>query len=209
MNAVDMTASIVPRSDQLNAEDLLAGPRTVTITGVSRGASAEQPVDIQLAEFDRPFKPCKTIRRVLVTAWGPDAAAYVGRRMTIYRDPAVRFGGMDVGGIRISHLSHIDKRMTVALTVTRGKRAPYVVEPLAMDEPPTPPVGSYVEEICSPKTTLARLVAIKGEIERFNLGSHIVTGPDGNDVALGRLLWQAGKERQEEEKKLAEVQEPS
>jgi hypothetical protein len=47
--------------------------------------------------------------------------------MTLYRDPAVRFGGQDVGGIRVSHLSHIEKRITLALTVTRGRRAPYVV----------------------------------------------------------------------------------
>lgn len=128
-----MSQTITPKSDQLNAEDLLSGPRTVTITEVRHG-SAEQPVDIFLAEFDRPFRPSKTVRRILVTAWGANAAAYVGRRMTIYRDPAVKFGGMDVGGIRISHLSHIDKRMMVALTVTRGKRAPYVVEPLAAPE---------------------------------------------------------------------------
>lgn len=138
--SIDMSNTIVPKSDQLNAEDLLSGPRMVTITGVRRG-SAEQPVDIHLEEFDRPFKPSKTVRRILVAAWGANAAAYVGRRMTIYRDPAVKFGGMDVGGIRVSHLSHIEKRMTVALTVTRGKRAPYVVEPLA-DAPARQPKPS-------------------------------------------------------------------
>jgi hypothetical protein len=58
--------------------------------------------------------------------------------MTLYRDPAVKFGGMDVGGIRVSHLSHIDKPLSVALTVSRGKRAPYVVQPLA-DAAPTDP----------------------------------------------------------------------
>jgi hypothetical protein len=94
-----MTDTIIPRSDQLNAEDLLTGPRTFTITEVRKG-SVEQPVDIHLAEFPgRPFKPSKTVRRILVSAWGPDAATYAGRRMTLYRDPAVRFGGMDVGGI--------------------------------------------------------------------------------------------------------------
>jgi len=129
-----MTDTIVPRSDQLNAEDLLTGPRTFTITEVRKG-SAEQPVDIHLVEFPgRPFKPSKTVRRILVSAWGPDAATYAGRRMTLYRDPAVRFGGMDVGGIRVSHLSHIDKPMTLVLAVSKGKRAPYVVKPLA-DEP--------------------------------------------------------------------------
>ncbi len=67
---------------------------------------------------------------ILVAAWGADASGYAGRRMTLFRDPAVRFGGQDVGGIRVSHLSHIDKRLQLALTVTRGKRAPYIVEPM-------------------------------------------------------------------------------
>jgi hypothetical protein len=126
----DMTESIAPKSDQLNAEDLLSGPRTFTVAEVRRG-TPEQPVDVHLVEFPgRPFKPSKTVRRIMVGAWGPDAAAYVGRRMTLYRDPAVRFGGQDVGGIRVSHMSHISKPMTLALTVTRGKRAPYVVQPL-------------------------------------------------------------------------------
>ena len=128
---MDITETIAPRSDQLNAEDLLTGPRTFTVEKVTAG-SVEQPVEIHLVEFPgRPFKPSKTVRRILVAAWGPEAANYVGRRMTLYRDASVKFGGMDVGGIRVSHLSHIDKRMSLALTVTRGKRAPFVIEPLA------------------------------------------------------------------------------
>lgn len=135
---MDLTETIVPKSDQLNAEDLLTGPRTFTVADVKKG-SAEQPVDIYLVEFPRrPFRPSKTVRRILVNAWGPDAAAYVGRRMTLYRDPTVKFGGMDVGGIRVSHLSHIDRPLSVALTVSRGRRAPYTVQPLA-DTPQTDP----------------------------------------------------------------------
>ncbi|WP_175280166.1 hypothetical protein [Prescottella equi] len=127
---MDLTESIAPRSDQLNAEDLLSGPRTVTVEKVTKG-SVEQPVNVHLVEFPgRPFRPSKTVRRILVAAWGADASGYAGRRMTLYRDPAVRFGGQDVGGIRVSHLSHIDKRLTLALTVTRGRRAPYIVEPM-------------------------------------------------------------------------------
>jgi hypothetical protein len=84
----DLTESIAPKSDQLNAEDLLTGPRTFTVAEVKRG-SAEQPVDIHLVEFPgRPFKPSKTVRRILVSAWGADASTYAGRRMTLYRDPA-------------------------------------------------------------------------------------------------------------------------
>lgn len=130
---MDITKSTEPKSDQQNYDDYIAGPKTVTISEVKKG-SAEQPVDVHLVEFPgRPFKPSKSMRRVLLTAWGPEASVYAGRRMTLYGDPTVRFGGQEVGGIRISHLSHIPERMEVHLTITRGKRAPFIVEPL-----PTP-----------------------------------------------------------------------
>lgn len=128
---MDISETIAPRSDQLNAEDMLTGPRTVTVTEVRKG-SAEQPVEIVTAEFGpgRPFKPSKTVRRILVAAWGATAEDYIGRRMTLYRDPDVVFGGSAVGGIRVSALSHIDKPLSIALTVTRGKRAVHKVQPL-------------------------------------------------------------------------------
>ncbi len=132
-----MTESIAPKSDQLNAEDLLTGPRTFTIADVKRG-SVEQPIDVHLVEFPgRPFKPSKTVRRIMVAAWGADASAYAGRRLTLYRDPDVKFGGMDVGGIRVSHMSHLDKPLRLALAVSKGKRAPYNVQPLP-DAPAAP-----------------------------------------------------------------------
>ena len=143
---MDLTSTIVPRSDQINADDLIAGPVTVTITEVRKGR-AEQPVDVVLDLFGpgRPFKPSKSMRRVMVTAWGPDSQAYIGRRMTLFRDPRVRFGADEVGGIRISHMSHIEGNLTVALTVTRGKRAAYVVQPLP-STPAAPSGPSPIEQ---------------------------------------------------------------
>lgn len=140
---MDLTDTITPKSDQINADDLMSGPRTFTITDVSKTGFADQPVDVFLAEFPkgRPFKPSKSMRRVMVAAWGPWADKYVGRRLTLYRDPSIRFGGQEVGGIRISHMSHIAKRLTLALTVTRGKRSPYVVEPLPDDAPTAAPAS--------------------------------------------------------------------
>lgn len=135
---MDLSATIIPKSDQLNAEDLLTGPITVTVESVSRG-NAEQPVDIHLVETPgRCYRPSKTMRRVLVKAWGKESDAYPGRRLTLYRDPDVKFGGQKVGGIKISHLSHIDKAFSLALTETRGKRALHTVEPLT-DAPPAKP----------------------------------------------------------------------
>ena len=128
---MDISQTTVPKSDQQNFDDYIGGPKTVTIEKVTAG-SLEQPVDVHLIEFPgRPYRPSKSMRRVLVKAWGIESAAYTGRRMTLYGDPEVTFGRDKVGGIKISHLSHIEKRLTLALTVTRGKRAPFNVEPLA------------------------------------------------------------------------------
>lgn len=146
MTATDLSDTIVPKSDQMNADDLVSGPRTFTITEVRKTGSGtdDQPVSIYLEEFprSRPFKPSKSMRRVMVVAWGPDAAAYVGRRLTLYRDPEIMFGKDKVGGIRISHLSHIRGRLEIALTKTRGKREPYFVDRLADDAPPPPRTAS-------------------------------------------------------------------
>lgn len=156
---MDLSDSIIPRSDQVNAEDLLSGPRTVTIVGVSAGSS-EQPVNIDLAEYPgRAFRPSKTVRRILVRAWGPKTEPYVGRRMTIYRDPAVRFGGQEVGGIRVSHLSDIPKRLEVALTETRGKRRVWRIEPLP-DAPAPPATPALTDDEIEAATTVAELRAL-------------------------------------------------
>ena len=96
---MDLSETIAPTSDQLDAVDLLTGPRTFTIEQVSKG-NAEQPVNIKLAEFPRPWRPGKSMRRVLVATWGPDGASYVGRRLTLWCDPTGRFGGAEVGGGR-------------------------------------------------------------------------------------------------------------
>ncbi|MGO3884717.1 MAG: hypothetical protein ACTJHU_00335 [Mycetocola sp.] len=127
---MDISATTAPKSDQQNYEDYLGGPKTVTVADVRPGTS-EQPVEVHLVEFPgRPFKPSKTARRMLIAAWGKEADDYLGRRMTLYGDPTVKFGGQAVGGIRISHVSHIDKPVSIALTVTRGKRAMHTIQPL-------------------------------------------------------------------------------
>ena len=140
---LDLSDTIQPKSDQLNADDLLAGPLDVTVASVRR-VSDEQPVQIDLVETDRPWKPCKTVRRILVALWGADGEAWVGRRARIYNDPRVTWGGQRVGGIRVSHLSHIDGRKTVLVSVKRGKREPQTIEP--MPEAPKPPPSVTLEE---------------------------------------------------------------
>src|SRR5690242_14915165 len=125
-----MRITTEPRSDQWNADDFVGGPRTFTVAGVKVG-SAEQKYDIELVEGQgRAWRPPLTVLRLLVAGWGDDATQWPGRRVTLYRDPTIRFGKDQVGGIRVSHMSHLDKPLREALTVTRGKRSMFVVEPL-------------------------------------------------------------------------------
>lgn len=128
---MDMSQFVIPKSDQLNADDLIAGPRTIRITRVAGTGNNDQPVSVYFDGDDgKPYKPCKGMRRVMIAGWGVDASQYVGRSMTLYRDPKVMFGGMETGGIRISHMSHLDRPLAMALTITKAKRAPYKVAQL-------------------------------------------------------------------------------
>jgi hypothetical protein len=130
---MDISDTLAPKSDQMDYVDLIAGPKTLTITEVRRGPSPDQPVEIAFAEFERPWRPAKTVRRVLVACWGPDSSVYPGRRVTVYGDASVKFGGQEVGGIRLSHASHIDGPVKVSLMISRGKSAPFTVQPLPTD----------------------------------------------------------------------------
>jgi hypothetical protein len=134
---MDISETLSPDSDQLDAIDLAnSGPRVFTITKVSRGKD-DQPVDVHLAEFSRVWRPGKSMRRVLAACWGVHADEWAGRRVELFCDPKVQFGGSAVGGTRISRLSHIDGTRRVPLLVSRGKSATYTVEPLPDDAPTT------------------------------------------------------------------------
>lgn len=121
--------TIEPKSDQLNADDLIAGPITVCIEGVKRSQEPTQPIDVMIAGH-RPYRPCKSMRRVMIAIWGDRGQDWIGQSITLYCDPNVKYGGVAVGGIRISHMSGIDKEQKLMLTATRAKRVPFIVQPL-------------------------------------------------------------------------------
>ena len=143
--------SIVPKSDQLNAEDLLSGPITVTVTDVKQG-TAEQPIAIILDGERQPYKPCKTMRKILVFCWSDQAANWIGKRMTLYADPDVKWAGVAVGGIMISHLSGIESQVMLMLSETKGKRKPIVVK-LLPDEVQQSVPFNFTDMICEAKTS--------------------------------------------------------
>ena len=130
----DISDTVAPNSKQITADDLRSGPWTITVTKVSVDKAAEQPVTIFYQDCgDKPFKPCKTMRRVLLELWGNNSIEYAGKSLTVYRDDAVSFGKDKVGGVRISHMSHIGSApKRVSVITTKGRRGAVVVKPLVL-----------------------------------------------------------------------------
>jgi hypothetical protein len=163
---MDMSKFIIAKSDQLNSDDLIGGPITITITSVRGTDASDQPVAVHFDGDDgKPYKPCKSMRRVMVGAWGADASKYVGKSMTLYREAEVQFGGMKVGGIRISHMSGLTEKKTMALTATRGKKGLFTVLPLqdapaATSASPTDPAAKWAGGFIAKLATLGTVEAV-------------------------------------------------
>lgn len=132
-----MKVSVVPKSDQWNADDFLAGPRTFTVTGARPRKDEADKIEVTLAESaNKVWRPPNGMVSVLIQLWGSDSTAWNGRRVTLFTDPSVRFGKETPGGIRISHMSDIgDKPATAKITVSRGRKGPYTVQPLVEQAP--------------------------------------------------------------------------
>ncbi len=146
-NRIDM--AIEPKSDQTNYDDFLVGSKTITVTNVtSTGNKADaQPISVHYeGDNSKPFKPCKSMRRVMVKIWGDDPANYTGKSMTLYGDPEVIFAGKKVGGIRISHMSDMNTDVDVPLSASKTKRVLYRVSPLKVEKTKTETPAEEVEE---------------------------------------------------------------
>lgn len=132
---MDLSKTIIPKSDQLNADDLIAGSKIIKIRDIKGGNDEAQPVSIYFyGDNNKPFKPCKSMRRVLVQLWGADGLQYMGRRLTLFRDDTVKWAGVEIGGIRISHASHITESTRVLVTTAKNKRTPMTIEVLPIVE---------------------------------------------------------------------------
>lgn len=128
LDTASLRQAIQAKSDQINAVDLVAGPLVCQIVDVTRGDS-DQPVSIKVDAHKQPWKPSKTSLRVLCACWGDDPSVWIGRWVVLYNDESVKWAGQAVGGIRTSHLSHIDGPKVIMVNETRGKKTAQRVEP--------------------------------------------------------------------------------
>jgi len=140
----DITNSIQAKSDQLNADDLVTAPRTIKISDITQG-NAENPVIVHYeGDNGRPFKPCKTVLRIIGAGWGNMTGEWVGKSLVLYCDPTVVYGGKEVGGIRIQAMSNISKRLKISLSKTRGKKVEHLIDILAPVELQAYPAANFM-----------------------------------------------------------------
>lgn len=150
---MDITDALAPKSDQLDAVELV-NPRTFTIDTGSRLGTREGATvaEIRLVDFPRVWRPSKGMLDVLAKCWGTDGKAWAGRSVTLYNDPEVTFGKDKVGGIRISHLSHIDGPVTVAIR-GRGQGARKIAWPVKPLTLAPAPAAMTLEDVATATDT--------------------------------------------------------
>jgi hypothetical protein len=126
--------SLMAKSDQINAADLVGGPITIKIAGLTVKNSEAQKWTMRLDGNEKFYRPCLGMRRLIAQIWG-EPQNYAGRSMTIYRDPDVKYSAKEVGGIRISHMSHIDGQQKISVPISRAAQKEYLVRPLTVAAP--------------------------------------------------------------------------
>lgn len=156
----DLSGTIIPNSNQLNSDQLIAGPIIIQITDIDVHEGQQQKITIHyVGEDGKPYKPCLSMRRVLIELWGKDGNAWIGRKLQLFQDPKVKFKGDEVGGIRVSHMSHIKGDCTVKLTTKQGKKEPYPIKKLIdweqQSQPATKPAAATDAEIQSAREQLS------------------------------------------------------
>ena len=135
MEILDLSGTIKAKSDQLNADDLVAGPITVQVEGVNLTKDPKQPIHIFYYGCEnKPFKPCLTVRRILIALWGVDGNQWANKWMNLYVDASVSFGNQkNIGGIRVDAVSHISSTATISLTVRRGMKQHFTIKPIQLE----------------------------------------------------------------------------
>lgn len=128
------------KSDQLNATDIMGIDLVIKIRDAVLTRNDQQPLAIYFdGDNNRPWKPSKGMRRVLMAGWGDDTENLIGKSVKLYFDESVKYAGQEVGGIRIKAMSDIDKRgMVVVEAINKQKRVPVHVEYLDTTQPPYP-----------------------------------------------------------------------
>lgn len=191
----DVSHAIQPKSDQLNAEDLIGISLTAKIVSVEVKQTTDQPISVFLDAHKRPWKPCKSMARIMAAVWGRESSKWIGHSVTLYNDPTVIWAGVQVGGIRISHITGIDKPQVFNLSISKGKRKGYTIEPLIAGKPAPQPAQKttqtddtaaqvdHYKKALEMSGSMDQLVAAWGKVPP-EIKPHLVAAKDAQKATL-------------------------
>jgi len=185
----ELSNATAPKSDQLDYDDLPNGQsKTITITKVVNKGGTEQPVSVYYeGDGGRPYRPNKSMIRVMVHVWGGVLANYIGKKMTVYGDPSVTYGGMAVGGLKISHMSGIKANTDVLITAKRGLKKPHTVRPLADAAVPEKAKATTAEPELSADARSAIVMLKTCPAEDLKSWADVIAKSDFNNTEKGEL----------------------
>jgi hypothetical protein len=143
MEEMNIREFVTIKSDRLNYENFIMGAKEFTISKLAK--KTDQGKARLLIYFEgheaTPYWPSLGMIKCLSSpeGWG-DApfADWIGRRMTLFGEPTVVYAGKEIGGIQISHISHIKGEYSTKITLRRGMRIDFTIEPLATKTVSTP-----------------------------------------------------------------------
>lgn len=178
---LDVTKMCAAKSDQINAIDLISGPRIAKITDVKIFGETEQPIHVVLdGDTKRPWKCSKTSVRSLAALWTNDASKWIGKHIEIYCDETVLWGGQAVGGIRQSKAEGLTSPKRLMLTKSRTKKETVVINPLSADE-----IAAHYAELQG--KTVVKQAPTPNPIDRDTLRTQM--DAVSNDAAAKAKWW--------------------
>lgn len=103
----DMNISEMTQSNYLKKEDCIPD-KLVTIGGLEHknvaqtGEPPEMKFCLHLNEFDKPLVLNQTnIQLIAMVTGSPETNDWIGKRIVLWNDPSVSYGGQITGGIRV------------------------------------------------------------------------------------------------------------
>lgn len=135
MEEMNIREFVKIKSDRLNFEDFIMGSQDFTIAKLGRKVDQG---NVRLLMFFEgreatPYWVPKGMVKCLSNpeGWGEsEFSEWIGRKVRLFGEPTVVYAGKELGGIRISHISHIPAPYSTKITERRGVRIDYVISPL-------------------------------------------------------------------------------
>lgn len=175
MEEMNIREFVTIKSDRLNYENFIMGAKEFTIAKLAK--KTDQGKARLLIYFEgyesTPYWPSLGMIKCLSSpdGWGEvPFSDWIGRRMTLFGEPTVVYAGKEIGGIQISHISHIKAEYSTKITLRRGMRIDFTIEPLTTTAK-TAPAAAYPADqfaaqlekmrgsIASGKSTADKIVA--------------------------------------------------